>query len=76
MEQFWNSIRNPLIRSARTFVQTTLGTWLTLNTVGQFERYEQLGDLGAIEVSVVAGAVAVVTLVHNILENKASYDRG
>lgn len=49
-----------------------------MKTLSQLERFDQLADVGAIEISIVAGAVSVVIPVHNVLEGAAStnYNRG
>lgn len=63
-----------LIRTARTFVQTFLGVYLT----GQFELVGDFVDVDLLSSAAAAGIVAVLTLAQNLVENQTSvsYDKG
>lgn len=68
------TVRNALIRAARTFVQTAIGVYLAGLVAGP--TLGDLADIGLLSSAAAAGFVAALSFVQNVLEGSVSYDRG
>lgn len=57
------------VRAVRTFVQAFLGAYLSGVVSSELDGIRALASVGAIEAAFVAGFIAAVTFVYNLLEN-------
>ena len=76
MDKFLAFIIPPSIRAVRTFFQVALGVYLAGLVANP--AVSDLADIGLLDSAAAAGAVAVLSLVQNLLEDWRSvdYDRG